>query len=324
LSFRPRFPPYFSVFYLWYLRVLASDFSTAVGSLGVGYVQSLVKILKFRPSLVVGTGGYVSAPVACAAHTLKIPLVLLEQNTIPGKTTKFLSKVARNVCVSFEETTRYLPASKVVVTGNPVREEILSTSREEGRARLGIPPGWPCILVTGASQGARSINEALISTVERFRDREWVIIHITGEKNYQEVKARGEAALSGGALQYQVKGFISNIADAYAACDLAICRAGATTIAELTARGIPSIIIPYPYSAEGHQEKNARWLELKGASVVIKDADAARKLPELAGALMDEPARLGDMAAHAAALGKPHAISDILKVLEKYLSNERV
>jgi len=287
----------------------------AILSVSLGLVQSLKVMMTFRPSLVVGTGGYVSGPVALAASLCGVPVVIFEQNIIPGKTTRFISRLARKVCVSFSETERYLPAEKVVVTGNPVREIILTRSRSEGRAALSIPPERRCILITGASQGARSINEGIVRALESWRDRDWTVIHLTGEKNYEQVKSSADVLLKGSRLDYRCLGFLRNMEDAYAACDLAVCRAGATTLAEITARGIPSILIPYPYSAEGHQEKNAAWFQQKGAGVMILDSEVNEKLAVTIAELIDDEAALAGMAEKCRALGRPDALNEIVNVI---------
>ncbi len=287
----------------------------AMLSVSLGLLQSLRLMMTFKPHLVVGTGGYVSGPVALAASLAGVPVVIFEQNIIPGKTTRFLSRLARKVCVSFRETGRYLPSEKVVVTGNPVREAILTRSREEGRAALSIAPGRRCILVTGASQGARSINDGILNALASWRDKEWTIIHLTGEKNFEQVKNRAEALVQGAKLDYRCLGFLRNMEEAYAASDLAVCRAGATTLAEITARGIPAILIPYPYSAEAHQEKNAAWLQDNGAGVMIQDAEVNEKLSATVTRLLDDEASLGAMAANCRALGKPDALNDIVNVI---------
>ncbi|MDQ7822690.1 MAG: undecaprenyldiphospho-muramoylpentapeptide beta-N-acetylglucosaminyltransferase [Candidatus Eremiobacteraeota bacterium] len=295
----------------------------ALAITSLGFLQSIEVLLREKPRLVVGTGGYVSAPVVMAAHICRVPAVLLEQNTIPGKTNRFLARFARKVCTSFQGTERYLPPGKAHLTGNPVREEILEVSREEGRRRLEIPPGRPCILVTGASQGAKSINEGILKALEGWKGQEWSIIHLTGERNYEEVSSRAAELLRGAKLFYRAMGFLGAIHDAYAACDLVVCRAGATTIAEVTARGIPALIIPYPYAAEDHQVKNARWLEEQGAAFMIADDKVKEELSPLLGKLMRDPEALRSMAERSKALGKPEALDEILKVLDIFLSNQK-
>lgn len=290
-------------------------------AMSAGFIQSAAMINYYKPSLVVGTGGYVSAPVLLAAELFGVPGVILEQNIIPGKTTRLMSVMARKVLVSFDETTKYLPVKKVIVTGNPVREEIISKSRTEGRKTFQIPEKRLCVLVTGASQGAKSINEGIINTVTKFKDKDWTILHLTGEKNYQDIKNRTDLILKDAKLDYRCFGFMQNIADAYAACDLAICRAGATTIAEITARGIPSVIIPYPYSAESHQEKNASWLQDKGACRVIADRDVINSLQSVIEEMLQDCEGLKRMSENSRMLGKTMALDNILKVLENCLSN---
>lgn len=291
---------------------------------GIGVLQSLLILARYKPILMIGTGGYVSAPVIVAGSLMKIPSVVLEQNIIPGKTTRFLSRLARHVCVSFAESGKFLPAEKVRVTGNPIRPEIVARTREEGRAHLQIPSDVTCILVTGASQGARSINDGIIHSLPRWKDRNWAILHVTGEKNVSQVSDSAMALLKDSKLSYRALGFIRNIEDAYAASDLVICRAGATTLAEITARGLASVIIPYPYSAEGHQEKNARWLERHGGGRVILDAEIEEKLADTVDSLLKDRDALHLMADNCRSLGKSHALEEIMQVLSTFVSNGKV
>ncbi len=288
-----------------------------------GLFQSLSLISAFRPDVVIGSGGYVSAAVTLAAYIKKVPVLLLEQNTFPGKTNRFVAKFASKICAAFEESIRYFPPQKVIVTGNPVREEILSAKRDSARLALDIPSENKCLLIAGASQGAKSINSSVIRALAQWKGRDLTIIHLAGEKNYEEVLGKTEKYREEGKPDYRCLAFMKDIALAYASCDLAVCRAGATTIAELTARGVPSIMIPYPYAAENHQEKNARWLEKKGAALMIKDEELPAKFEETISRLLENDAELASMSASAAALGKPDALEQILKVLSGIVSKSK-
>ena len=282
-----------------------------------GTATALSRIAKFKPDVVVGSGGYVSAPVTLAAFLKRIPIVLLEQHTVSGKTNRFVGRLASKVCVSFECSAGAFPKGKAVLTGNPVRDDILAADREESRRRLGIPGDRFCLLVTGASQGAKSINDAILKGLESWKGREMTVIHITGEKNYEEIKSRSESILGDGAtIDYRPVAFMDNISEAYAACDLAAARAGATTIAELTARGIPSILIPYPHAAEDHQRKNAEFVASMGAAEVIPDSELLERLGPAIEALASSPERLGEMSGKSRAIGRPSAVLEIMKVLE--------
>lgn len=277
----------------------------------VGLVQALRHVLAFKPQVVVGSGGYVSVPVNLAAWATFVPTVLLEQNVVPGKATRALSLRARRVCVSFGATA---PAfgTKAVVTGNPVRDEIVTRTRDEARARLGIRPDRICLLVTGASQGARSVNEAVLGALPGWRGRDWHVLHLTGRREHESVSARAAQALGDDAtLTWDGRDFLDDMASAYAAADLVIARAGATTLAEITCRGIGTVLIPYPH-AGGHQIENARWLEEAGGAVMILDDKASAELPSTVERLVDNPSKLAEMAAACAAVGHPDAAARIV------------
>ncbi|MCQ2736684.1 MAG: undecaprenyldiphospho-muramoylpentapeptide beta-N-acetylglucosaminyltransferase [bacterium] len=303
--------------------VSCSSFSSNPVKLAKGIVKIAAGIAKtlsifseFKPDIVTGSGGYVSAPVTMAAFLKKIPVVLLEQNTISGKTNRLVGKIAKKICISFEGSASSFPKEKTVLTGNPVRDDIIEASRQDARKRLGIPEDRKCLLITGASQGARSINEAIASKLPSWKDLDMTIIHITGEKNIEEAKKAAEAVPKGSCLDYRPLPFMDNIADAYASCDLAAARAGATTLAELTARGIPSILIPYPHAAEDHQRKNAEFIASKGAALTIEDSEAMEKLGDTIEKLFNDRAGLERMAECSRKLGRPSAVFEILKVLE--------
>lgn len=283
----------------------------------VGMAQALRHVMTFAPHVIVGSGGYVSVPVNLAAWMLFKPTVLLEQNVVPGKATRFLSLRSSRVCVSFDATAARF-GTRAVVTGNPVRDDILQRTREEGRARLGVPDDRFCILISGASQGARSVNDAMLAALDKWRDRSWHLLHLTGRLDFDRVSESVRATLrEGEALRWDGRAFLEDMASAYAAADLVIARAGATTMAELTCRGLPAILIPYPH-AGAHQVENARWLERAGGAVLIMDDEARGKLHQAVTEIMDDAPRRARMAAASAAAGHPQAaariVDEILKV----------
>ena len=282
-----------------------------------GVFESLSIISKFKPNLIVGSGGYVSAPVTFAGSLKKIPVVLLEQNTISGKTNRFIGKFAKKICISFEDTAGSFPKGKTVFTGNPVRDDIISANREESRKELNIKEDQFCILVTGASQGAKSINSGIIECLKKWKDKNITIIHLTGEKNWEEIKKATEDLTKDSKIDYRPISYMNNIASAYASCDLVIARAGATTLAEISDRGIPAILIPYPYAAEDHQRKNAIFFEKSNAAIEIDDDKIQEKLLETVEMLINDREKLKSMANDCKKLGKPNAVFEILKVLEE-------
>lgn len=289
----------------------------------LGLVQSLAVLARKRPDLVIGTGGYVCAPVVLAARLLGIPSVLMEQNAIAGKATKFLSRFARRVCLSFPGSEGGLPADRVEVTGNPIRREIVERDRAVARQRLGIAEGQACVLVTGASQGAASLNRAVLRALPGWRDRNWVVLHLTGPNHLEEVQVRSGPLVEGGRLSYRPLGYLEDIAEAYAASDLVVCRAGATTLAEITARGLPSVLVPYPFAAERHQDHNARVLVERGAAQVLEDGAVEEALGGLVEELLRHPGDLRRMAEASAALGRPDAAQRVVEVARSQTGRER-
>lgn len=285
-----------------------------------GLFESLAVIRRFRPDVVIGTGGYVCGPVLLTASLLGIPAIIQEQNVIPGVTNRILARFVGRIAVGYSEAAKNFGASrdKVVVTGNPVRPEVLTATREGGLAALGLSPGKLTILVAGGSRGARSINTAMADVHARFAGRpEIQILHATGSGEYNNIVG----LLSGRGIDIAKTGNISivpylyNMPQALAATDLAVFRAGAIGLAELTARGIPAVLIPYPYAAENHQEHNARVLESRGAALVIRDADlGGSHLADTIEALLGDPARLAAMAKASKELGRPEAAAEIARL----------
>lgn len=290
----------------------------------IGSVWHSRKIIKsFKPDIVIGTGGYVCGPILLAASLMGIPTLIQEQNVIPGVTNKILARFVTKIAVGYNEATQYFPnATKIVFTGNPIRENILSATREAAIAEFGLNPDKRTILISGGSRGARSINQAMLKVHQHFAGRKDLqLLHVTGQNEYNGIvgsvgnfKQCGIDAASGGNII--IKPYLYNMPQALAAADLAIFRAGAIGLAELTARGIPAILVPYPYAAENHQEFNARVMALQGAAVVINDAQLdGNKLIETIEELVNNPDKLNKMANASKNLGRPTAANDIAKTV---------
>ena len=276
-------------------------------------------LARFRPHVVVGTGGYVAAPVALAAVRRGIPLVIQEQNAVPGATNRLLARWARAVCVPFAEAGRFFPpGTPVVVTGNPVRPEILTVRRDEARARLGIGATEPVVLVTGGSRGAERINRAALELAVAMAGwPEGVLLWASGERYHGELRMRLERRLAAAGRQparrVRLFPYIDDMPTAYAAADLYVGRAGATTLAEITARGLPAILVPSPHVAHHEQDENARVLARAGAAVVIPDGElTGARLVALVRELLADPARLAAMARASRQLGRPDATGAIV------------
>lgn len=252
----------------------------AIALLNAGILQSLILLMKHKPRLVVGGGGYVSFPVILAAYILKIKRVLMEQNVSPGKVTRILARLSDKIFVSFPATEKYLKCKNIEVTGNPVREGFYGVDRLTAREKMNLLPDKFTVLITGASQGASSINSEILNALKLWKDYPWQVIHVTGKKHIENVKKVSENILTRGVIiDYRPVPYMEDIYLAYASSDLIIARAGATTIAEIIAVGTPSILIPYPYAAEKHQKLNAKFLEDIGGAFVLEDKEL-NKLPQ--------------------------------------------
>jgi len=272
----------------------------AVAGLAVaagGVVRALGLLASLHPRVVVGVGGYASVAVVVAAALRRIPTVLLEQNVIPGAANRFLGRFARLVCVGFAESSPFFPPERVRHTGNPIRPTLLRPRTPHDR--LGL-------LVFGGSGGAHRLNLATLDAVRELgRDAAmFSLTHQTGSADVETLRA-GYAALG---VPARVEPFIDDMAAAYAAADLVVARAGATSCAEITAVGLPAILVPYPYAADDHQRRNAEVLVRAGAAEMIADADlTGMRLAAALRALLADAARRDDMATRAKALGRPDA-----------------
>lgn len=284
-----------------------------------GVLKAMGIVKSYRPDVVIGTGGYVCGPVLLAASLLGIPALIQEQNVLPGITNKILSRFVDKIATGSPDANKYFPAEKVTFTGNPIRSEVMDTLREGGYEAFGLKPGKKTILVSGGSRGARSINRAMVDVLKHYAGSDKLqILHATGKNEYEDVMQRVKAA--GVDLQaagnLQVKPYLYNMPQAMAIADLAVFRAGATGLAELTAKGIPAILVPYPYAAENHQEHNARSVEQAGAAKVILNKDlTADVLIEAIDGLLAEAGTLQAMAEASRSLGRPEAADTIAEMI---------
>lgn len=283
----------------------------------VAMIQSFSLLRKIKPDAVVGTGGYVCGPVVRMAAYLGIPTVIQEQNSYPGATTRMLAPKVDRVHVTFDETRKYLKRDDNVHTsGNPTRCELDAVTREEALQRFNFDPSRPVLFVFGGSLGAATINNAIIESVSILEKHKAQLIWITGDPMYEPIKEKIDER-----NDFVVVPFMDDMASAYAAATLAICRAGATTIAELTRTGVPAILVPYPYAAANHQEFNARTLTDHGAARMILNADLIRDLPDILDDMLNNPDVIADMREKAKSMGKPEAgkiIADsILELAER-------
>lgn len=293
-------------------KITVKNIEKNIKAVGKAFSSSLdsKKILKeIKPDLVVGTGGFVSGPVLREAHRLGFKTAIHEQNAFPGVTTKMLSHKADRVMLAMPEAEKYLKLTKKpVITGNPVREELLRMSREEARARLGLD-NRPLILSFGGSLGARRINEAVTELIKHCNGKEeFYHIHGTGKSGYSAMtEALKNIKLS---PLTDVREYISDMDVCMAAADLVICRAGAITLSELSCLGKPSILIPSPYVAENHQYHNAMTLKNAGAAEVLEEKNlTGESLIKAVFDIIENKPLLEKMGANA----KKHAITDANK-----------
>jgi UDP-N-acetylglucosamine--N-acetylmuramyl-(pentapeptide) pyrophosphoryl-undecaprenol N-acetylglucosamine transferase len=276
----------------------------------VGLVQSFFILLVERPNVVVGTGGYASGPFVFAASLVGIPTLLIEPNVIPGRTTMLLARFVGRVALGFQESVRYFrKGTNLRVTGVPVRPGLLVPTREDGIKRFGLDPGRKTVFVFGGSRGAHSINQAFVdaaSVLQGKPDLQFVIQ--TGEADYQWVVK----ALSGLDVSCRAYPYIDDIGYAYRASDLVVSRAGASTLTELAAFTLPSILIPYPHATLSHQEENARLMVNRGAAVVIMDRDLnGDVLAEAIVSIIYDSARREMMSRSSGDMGKRDASREV-------------
>ncbi len=261
------------------------------------------KILReYKPDLVIGTGGYVCAPVLFAAHALKIPTVIHEQNVIPGVTVKMAAGIADLICISFSETTKYLKpsaVSKCKLTGNPIRGEMLNVSRTDARNKLGLDER-PFIAAFGGSLGAQKLNQAVTQLLNSQETSGFQFLLGTGQRYYDEVKS----AVKVSDPAVRIEPYINDMDVVMAAADLIIGRSGALTISELCALGKPSILIPSPNVAHDHQTYNAKSMEDAGCALLIRDAELdGAKLETAISKLLSTPGLLSEMSENARKIG---------------------
>jgi UDP-N-acetylglucosamine--N-acetylmuramyl-(pentapeptide) pyrophosphoryl-undecaprenol N-acetylglucosamine transferase len=294
-------------------------FFSVVKDLFGGIRQSGKVIKSFRPNVVLGTGGYVAAPVVLSALLKRYPVVLHEQNALPGLTNRWLAPFVKKVCLSFKETEKKMPCfSRNAYTGNPRASEVLSLTREEGIRFFNLDPERKTLLIYGGSRGAMKLNQVVSDYLKEGMHPESLnLIYVSGEIYYRDISEKI------GALPQNVRLFpyLEQMPEALAAADLAITRSGATTLAEITALGLPAILIPSPNVVNNHQYFNARLLSDVGAAVLIeeKDFDNNRLQFEI-NRLFDQPDLLEEMSRQSKILGIPDAAERLYGCLQEVAS----
>ncbi|NVM22385.1 MAG: undecaprenyldiphospho-muramoylpentapeptide beta-N-acetylglucosaminyltransferase [Desulfobacterales bacterium] len=277
----------------------------SLAKLPKGLWQAVMIIWRFDPDIIIGVGGYASGPVALAAKLMRKKVVIHEQNFLPGFTNRLLGRFAHRIFISFPDDLDMFRSSKTLVTGNPVRRELLV----EGKGTERVADRFT-VLVVGGSQGAHAINRAVAEAIDCLKDSARIsFIHQTGPRDAAWVADSYERR----GIRAVVEPFFDDMASGYRAADLVVCRAGATTVAEVTSLGKPAIFIPYPFAANNHQELNARYVADSGGGEVILEKD-------LTGAILaaridhyaSNPGALQNMSKRASALGRPDAADVIV------------
>jgi UDP-N-acetylglucosamine--N-acetylmuramyl-(pentapeptide) pyrophosphoryl-undecaprenol N-acetylglucosamine transferase len=288
----------------------------SLAAIAWGTVQSALLLRRLRPVAVIGTGGYASAGVVLAAALQRIPTLIHEQNMVPGRTNRLLARFARRVALTFPEAATYFPAARTVVTGLPIRPEILAGQRERGLAAFGLEPNRRTLLVLGGSLGARSLNRTIREMLPLWSNSGWQILHQVGKGNWEE----HQSALPTPPPGYAAVPYLSAMGDVYAMADLVICRAGASTLAEVTAVGLPAVLVPYPYAHADHQTHNAAALVAAGAAMLLPDAElSGQRLAAEIQSLLAEPERLPAMSRASRGLGRPNAAEAVLDIVREMI-----
>lgn len=283
----------------------------------LGIVQSLLALRVFDADIVLGMGGYVCVPAVISAKMLGIPVALHEQNVVPGRANKFLARISDLFMISFESSRCYLgPGIRAVLTGNPIRKGIVGVGREEAREKLGIGHDIGMVLILGGSYGSRRISEAAIEAIRAMRGKGLYFVLISGDAFYEDT-----LRMAGGlGSDVRVIPFSHDMGLLYGASDLVVSSAGATTIAEICACGLPSILIPKSHVVEGHQVMNALALLSEGAASVIREEELRGDLlaSEISRIMEDEGLRRR-MGERARSLGRPNATEDLVKEMKRLI-----
>jgi len=285
---------------------------------GITDSYRIIKIL--RPDIVIGVGGYASGAPLFTACLMSIPTMILEQNSVPGLTNKILGRFVRGVCITYQESISYFPKARTYLTGNPVRMQVLKGSVESAYRLFSLDKSLFTIFIFGGSAGARSINMAMVDALNYLHDlRERIqFLHQTGTKDYEYVR---ESYRKTG-FRGIIAPFIYQMGEAYALADIVISRAGATTLAELTALGKPAILIPYPFAAGQHQELNARKLVEMGAAKMIYNSELkGESLAENIRALFENETMRKDMQRISRSVGRPDACAKVVDIALSYMKH---
>ena len=293
----------------------------------IKFATSLLKSMRmakkiindFQPDIAIGVGGYASGPILKAALKKGVAALIQEQNSYAGMTNKLLSQKVHKICVAYDNMERYFPKEKIILTGNPVRKDLISSefNKQEAQSHYGVADNSKTILIVGGSLGARSINNAVIKNIDEIRNSGVQVIWQTGAFYYDEMTRHVE---NNKPDNLHLHKFLSRMDLAYAASDLVITRAGASTISELCLLGKASVLVPSPNVAEDHQTKNALALVDKNAAIMVKDNEIDSKLFKESFELIKDNEKLQSLSSNCLKLGKPNATKEIVDEIEKLLA----
>lgn len=285
-----------------------------------GYFQARRLMRSFPPGLVVATGGYACGPVGLAAWRMRIPLLLQEQNCMPGLTSKLLARFASRVCLGFEPGACWFKEpDKIRLTGNPLRPELLVLDRGAALEFFGLEPDFQTVLVLGGSQGAKNLNTMIMEILEFIQERGGLqLVWQTGESDFDRCRER----IKTWSFPYRLFKFIDNMSAAYSVADLVLCRSGALTLSELAFMGKPSLLVPYPSAAEGHQYHNARYFQNRGAAAVVLESEFKNLYFRAQfQKLVNNPKLLERMGSCARRLTSPQATSKVVAEARQLLNH---
>lgn len=288
----------------------------------IGIIHSLINIVKIKPDIIIGLGGYGSVLPAIAAYIVGVPIVLIEQNVIPGRANLLMARLADCVLCHWEETTKRFKKVCIHVTGIPVRKNIIRDRKKIIDNALGLATKKKTLLIMGGSQGAQAINEVMLQSIPGLKNLipDLQIIHLTGRSGYKEAKALYDKLK----ISAFVSEFLDDIGIAYGLSDLVICRAGANTTAEISEVGVPAIFIPYPYATDNHQYWNAYELAKRGGAIIIEqDKLEAEKIIELVSSLLLNDEKVNDMGRINKSLSKPLAAKRVVDKIFQTLKVKR-
>ena len=282
--------------------------------IGQGWIESRKLLKEFRAQIVLSTGGYASFPLALAAYSQGLPLILYLPDVRPGWAVQLIARMARQIAVSTESACTSLPTGKTIVTGYPVRSVFQVTNRSQARELLNLGMNEKVLFISGASQGAQTINLSVAENINSLL-KLCEVIHITGLSEANKMRLIRNDLPEGLRRRYHLFDYMhEDLPSAMAAADLAVCRSGASVIGELPASSLPAILVPYPY-AGGHQRDNARYLEEHGAGIIIENSDLPNQLLPMVSELLTDKHRLDTMAEASQRLAQPKAASDIARLI---------